>query len=113
MAFFDTVHEPHEVLDLEEGKMLLSRATNGDKVAVAKIEGEYYGVNDRCAHLGCSLWKARLEGTTLTCHCHGSQYDVRTGEMLRGPTTHGVPGYDVSVDKGTVRIEPREASKVA
>ncbi len=104
--FFDRVHEPTEVLDLDEGRLLLSRATNGDKVAVAKVDGEYYAVKDRCVHLGCSLAKARIEGATITCHCHGSQYDVRTGELLRGPATHGVDSYAVLVDGETVSIEP-------
>lgn len=104
--FFDRIHEPAEVLDLDEGKLLLCRAGNGDKVAVAKIGGEYHAVSDRCAHLGCSLAKARLEGTSLTCHCHGSQFDVRTGDVLRGPASHGVRSYAVQVKGDRVTIEP-------
>jgi len=113
MAFFDKVHEPAEVLDLADGRLMLSRATNGDKVAVANVGGDYHAINDRCPHLGCSLSKARLERTTLTCHCHGSQYDIRTGEMLRGPTKHGAAAYDVDVADGTVTIRPKAASAVA
>lgn len=109
--FFDRVHEAAEVLDLDEGKLLLCRAGNGDKVAVAKIGDEYFAVNDRCAHLGCSLSKARIEGTTITCHCHGSQYDVRTGEVLRGPTSRPVRSYAVQVKGDVITIEPVVESK--
>lgn len=109
--FFDKVHEPEEIQDLAEGTLLLSRASNGDKVAVARIDGVYHAVSDRCPHLGCSLAKARLEATTLTCHCHGSQFDVRTGELLGGPSKRAVSTYDVSVDADTVVISPQPVAE--
>lgn len=111
--FFDRVSEPEEVLGLKEGRLLLSRASNGDKVAVAKVEGEYFAVNDRCPHLGCSLAKARLDGSAITCHCHGSRFDVRTGELLGGPAKQGVRTYAVTADGQSVTISLKPKKQVA
>jgi 3-phenylpropionate/trans-cinnamate dioxygenase ferredoxin subunit len=75
-------------------------------VALAEVEGEVYAVGDLCTHRGCSLGKGTLEGTTLTCSCHGSQFDVKTGAVLRGPATEPLPSYRVKIDdRGTVMVE--------
>lgn len=57
----------------------------GTKVNVASVKGHLYALDDTCTHTGCSLARGRLEGTTVTCACHGSQFDVTTGAVLRGP----------------------------
>ena len=55
------------------------------------IEGESMFVrighadDDTCTHAGCSLADGELHGTTVTCACHGSQFDVASGAVLRGP----------------------------
>ena len=46
-----------------------------------------------------------LEGTTVTCPCHGSQFDVTTGTVLRGPATENLPCYRVKVERGVVYVE--------
>lgn len=57
----------------------------GTKVTVANVNGHIHAFDDTCTHLGCSLGKGKLEGTTVTCPCHGSQFDVTSGAVLRGP----------------------------
>ena len=63
---------------------------SGTKVAVANADGHLYAFDDTCTHLGCSLAKGKLEGTTVTCPCHGSQFDVTTGAVIRGPAKQPV-----------------------
>ena len=67
------------------------------KVAVARVDGAYYAFSDICTHLRCSLSEGDLEGTTVTCICHGSQFDVTTGEVLHGPAERPVEVYTVRV----------------
>ncbi|MGH7710317.1 MAG: Rieske (2Fe-2S) protein, partial [Gemmatimonadaceae bacterium] len=57
----------------------------GTKVNVANAGGHLYAVDDTCTHAGCSLARGKLEGTTVTCACHGSQFDITSGAVLRGP----------------------------
>jgi nitrite reductase/ring-hydroxylating ferredoxin subunit len=70
--------------DLKEGEM---RAfdVQGTKIAVANVAGAFHGFGDICTHRQCSLAEGDLEETTVTCPCHGSQFDVVSGEVLRGP----------------------------
>ena len=34
--------------------------------------------------------EGELDGTTLECICHGSRFDVSTGDVLRGPAKRSV-----------------------
>ena len=59
-----------------------------------------------CTHAGCSLANGRLEGTTVTCACHGSQFDVTSGAVLRGPAQRPVRAHAVRVEGENLLAEP-------
>ena len=69
----------------------------GTKVSVASAGGRLYAFDDTCTHLGCSLAKGTLAGTTVTCGCHGSQFDVTSGAVLRGPARRPVRSRAVQI----------------
>jgi 3-phenylpropionate/trans-cinnamate dioxygenase ferredoxin subunit len=70
----------------------------GTKVNVVSTGGHLYAFDDTCTHAGCSLAKGELEGTTVTCACHGSQFDVTSGGVLRGPARRPVRSRLVKVE---------------
>jgi len=89
---------------LEQGKLTAFEA-GAERVAVLNLEGTLYAVDDLCPHRQCSLAEGRLEGTVVTCPCHGSQFDVTTGERLRGPAVRGVRAFAVRVEAGDLQVE--------
>ena len=70
----------------------------GTKVSVASVNGQLYAFDDTCTHTGCSLARGKLEGTTVTCPCHGSQFDVTSGAVLHGPANRPVRSRLVRVE---------------
>jgi nitrite reductase/ring-hydroxylating ferredoxin subunit len=58
---------------------------NGVRLAVANVDGAYSCFADACTHQGCALSERPLEGTAVTCACHGSRFDVTSGAVLHGP----------------------------
>jgi len=82
----------------------------GQQIAVANIDGTYYAVSDICTHLRCSLSEGELEGTTLTCICHGSRFDVRTGDVVRGPAQRPVQVYGVRVQGDDLVVDVPSAT---
>lgn len=70
----------------------------GIKVNVASVGGQLHAFDDTCTHKACSLAKGKLDGTTVTCPCHGSQFDVTSGAVLRGPAQQPVRSRLVQVD---------------
>ena len=78
----------------------------GTRIAVANVGGTYYTFGDECTHEQCSLAEyGELAGTTRTCTCHGSEFDVRTGEVLAPPATVPVKVYPVRVAGDALEIE--------
>jgi nitrite reductase/ring-hydroxylating ferredoxin subunit len=90
--------------DVAEGAM---RAfdVEGTPVAVANVGGQLFAFDDTCTHAACSLAEGELSGTTVTCLCHFSQFDVTSGEVLGGPADEPVRSRAVSVEDGSVLIE--------
>jgi nitrite reductase/ring-hydroxylating ferredoxin subunit len=89
--------------DLKEGDMQ-AFDLRGTKIAVANISGTFYAFGDTCTHRGCSLAEGELEQTTVSCPCHGSEFDVRSGAVLRGPAREPVETYEVRAEGGTLKI---------
>src|SRR5262245_28130894 len=78
----------------------------GVRIAVANVGGTYYAFDDACTHEQCSLTEeGDLEGTTITCNCHGSEFDVRTGNVLAPPARSPVKVYPIRVENDALHIE--------
>jgi 3-phenylpropionate/trans-cinnamate dioxygenase ferredoxin component len=77
----------------------------GVKVAVANVAGSLHAFGNICTHRQCQLAKGELEDTTVTCPCHGSQFDVTTGAVLTGPAEDPVESYPIRVEDDTIQIE--------
>lgn len=77
----------------------------GMKVGVANVGGQLHAFDDTCTHKGCSLAEGTLLGTTVTCPCHGSQFDVTSGAVLRGPAQTPVRSRLVQVEGENVLVD--------
>ena len=90
--------------EFEEGSME-AIDVRGTRIAVANIAGAFYAFGDTCTHRGCSLAEGDLEETTVTCPCHGSEFDVRSGAVLRGPAREPVETYETRMEGDNLEIE--------
>lgn len=91
--------------EISEGKVAATDV-RGTRIAVANVGGTYYAFDDECTHEQCSLAEeGDLAGTTLTCTCHGSEFDVRTGAVLAPPATVPVKTYRTRVDGDVLHVE--------
>jgi len=77
----------------------------GTRVSIARALGHLYAFDDTCTHKGCSLANGKLEGTTVTCPCHGSQFDVTSGAVMRGPAQRPVRSRRVQVEGEDLVVE--------
>ncbi len=65
-------------------------------------EGRLFAVANRCPHANGPLADGALDGTTVTCPYHSSQFDLATGEPLAGPASRPVRTFELRVDDGQV-----------
>lgn len=92
------------VKDFAAGQMRVFNV-EGTKVNVANVNGHLYALDDACTHTHCSLAKGTLAGTTVTCPCHGSQFDVTSGAVLRGPALRPERSRRVQVEGENLLVE--------
>ncbi|MCG7210942.1 Rieske (2Fe-2S) protein [Streptomyces arenae] len=57
-----------------------------------------------CTHAGCPINK--LQGTTLVCPCHGSEFDALTGKVVRSPATEPLNELPVKAANGRIVAGP-------
>ena len=57
------------------------------------------------APMQCSLAEGDLAGTTITCMCHGAQFDIQTGAVLAPPAPLPVKVYPVRIDGDSIQVE--------
>jgi 3-phenylpropionate/trans-cinnamate dioxygenase ferredoxin component len=90
--------------EVPAGKMKLVEA-KGTAVLLANIAGEYYAIGNKCTHRSCKLSSGTLEGEIVKCPCHGSKFNVKTGEVVHGPAAKPEPKYTVKVEKDQILID--------
>jgi 3-phenylpropionate/trans-cinnamate dioxygenase ferredoxin subunit len=78
----------------------------GDKqIAVARVDGELLAFSDICTHRGCNLSSGgEIEGTTIECECHGSVFDMKTGEVVEGPAMDPIQTFAVREESDQIQL---------
>lgn len=78
-----------------------ARVDVGDAKVVVTRTGESAVVafDAACTHQGCPVKPADDQ---LTCNCHGSTFDARTGAVTNGPASAPLAAYPVKIAGGKV-----------
>jgi len=75
------------------------------QITVANIDGKYFAFEDACTHMHCSLAGGQLKGKTITCYCHGAQFDISTGKVLAPPASLPLKVYNVKIEGENILVE--------
>ncbi len=99
----------HRLCRVDEMKPGTARRfdVEGQRIAVVRIDDDFYALGDRCSHADYSLsegdvWEDELE---IECPKHGSTFSLRTGKPQTLPATKPVPVYKVEVRGDDVYVE--------
>jgi 3-phenylpropionate/trans-cinnamate dioxygenase ferredoxin component len=66
-------------------------------VALFKVGGKFFAIDDVCTHDGGPLAEGALEDHTIACPRHGAKFDIRTGRALTMPATQPTAAHEVKV----------------
>ncbi len=89
--------------ELQPDQMKLIHAKH-KRIVVARTEQGYVAFEDRCTHKGGSLAGGAMICGTVQCPWHGTQFDVKTGEVKAGPGKEKIKTYEVAEDQGKVYL---------
>ena len=90
--------------EIGEGKMK-EYQLQGKTITVANWQGEYLAFDGICTHAYCSLAGGFLDGFTVTCYCHGSMFDLKSGEVLSPPATVPVKLYPLKIEGDDILVD--------
>jgi thiosulfate dehydrogenase [quinone] large subunit len=69
--------------------------TSGDPGIIFEVAaGDYAAYDTVCPHMGCTVGYS-ASADRLVCPCHGSQFQVKTGDVISGPAPHGLTKLNV------------------
>lgn len=96
--------------EIPEGEMRAFDLSTG-RVAVTHVEARLFAFADECTHAGCSLSEGSFDdrAATVECACHGSVFDVETGEPLEGPAQDPLAVHPARLVDGWVEIADQPA----
>lgn len=89
------------VSDIPVGGAVAATTQAGDTILITQpADGEIYAFSAVCTHQGCEVEPGDGE---LDCPCHGSVFDLTTGEPLQGPASDPLPAATITVaDNGDI-----------
>ncbi len=97
--------------EAELGENRLVRAKAGDvPVLLCRQNGRIYAISATCPHAGGPLDEGTLEGRTVICPWHASQFDLADGSIVHGPSTFKAPLFETRVENGQVEVKRASAT---
>lgn len=95
------------VSDVPEGGCITVPVEHGQEIALFKIKGEIFALNNACPHMGGPLNEGEIEGCLITCPWHGWQFDVKNGTCVNmpGEEAETIP---IVVQDGVVYLQEKQ-----
>ena len=101
MSEFNAVLEESEL----HGGAMRAVEVDGISVLVSRPEGgEVCAITNACTHRGGPLNEGDRDGDVGTCPWHGSQFDLCSGEVLRGPARESGRRFEARVREGKIEV---------
>jgi len=80
----------------------------GKSIALFKLGGEFYAIDDTCTHAGGPLSEGNIEGDEIECPWHGAHFNIRSGKVTLDPADEDVNTYDVRLSGDVIEIDVAE-----
>lgn len=98
-----TFHRVAAVADVPEGGSLCV-TVDGQRVALFKLAGDIYAIDDCCSHAEASLSAGAVQGDEVICPRHGARFSIKTGAALSLPAIAPVETFPVKVEGDDVLV---------
>ncbi|WP_405620366.1 Rieske (2Fe-2S) protein [Streptomyces sp. NBC_01508] len=71
-------------------------------VVTQPAAGQFKAFSSECTHSGCTV--GNISNGTITCPCHGSQFDASDGSVKKGPATRPLGAASISVEGDEIKL---------
>lgn len=96
----------HKIIKIEDLRDGVPKRVeiDGQGVLLCRINESVHAVQDMCTHEDVSLSLGVLCEHRLRCPLHGSEFDVRTGQVLDEPADENLKTFPTRVENGWVFV---------
>lgn len=77
---------------------------DGTDVAIFKIKGRFYAIEDVCTHDGAEIASGQLQGDEIICPRHGARFCVKTGAVKCAPAYEDIDTFPIQIESGRVQV---------
>ena len=91
-------------LALAEGENVVINV-DGVDVAIFRLNGENYAIEDVCSHDGGEIASGVIDGEEIVCPRHGARFCIKTGRVTGPPAYEDIPIYKVRTENGRIQIK--------
>ena len=71
-------------------------------VVTQPAQGEFKAFTAICTHQGCPV--SEIQGDAIVCNCHGSRFNIRTGEVVDGPAVRPLERFPVRLRNRRIQV---------
>lgn len=94
-----------DLAELKEDQVKGVRIGNKE-IALYLQDGQVFATDDLCTHDLCIISENfALHGEEVECTCHGSHFNIKTGENTVPPAAEKLPIFKTKVENGEVFVE--------
>jgi len=68
----------------------------GGTVFTQPVAGEFAAFSTTCPHNQCPV--NAVKGDAISCPCHGSEFSIEDGSVIKGPARRGLAAQTVTVE---------------
>ena len=96
-------HKLCTVNELEENQTIVVE-TKGKNILVAKIEGEFFAIENTCTHENLPLNGGEIFQGQIQCPHHGARFDIKTGKATQFPAVMELKTYQIKIENDNVLV---------
>ena len=78
---------------------------DGTEVAVFKLDGSFYAIEDVCTHDGAEIASGELDGDEIICPRHGARFCIKTGAFKTAPAYEDIDSFPTRIEQGRVQVK--------
>lgn len=99
-----TVFVPVAAVNRLKDRETLRVEIDGQAIAVAKFEGDFFAVQEFCTHRFGPLSEGVVKDGKIECPWHRSCFELRTGKVAEGPAKMDLKTFPVEIRDGKICI---------
>nr|WP_131102638.1 Rieske (2Fe-2S) protein [Streptomonospora litoralis] len=81
---------------------------DGKLVVTQPQEGDFKAFSAVCTHAGCTIQEVERN---IHCLCHGSEFDIATGDVRHGPANQPLEQLPITVDGTDIVLDEKDSGE--